>query len=97
MGINWRSDRALVDSLQTVLRGAALGHPEIVVHDIEAHHDGYRLAGAPHNAPFRLRVVKRPGLGYADTDNVPIDVLRRHISADLAADIGALLASGATY
>jgi exodeoxyribonuclease V beta subunit len=97
LGVNWRSDRSLVDSLQTVLLGAALGHPEIVVHDIEAHHDGYRLAGAPHNAPFRLRVVKRPGLGYDDTDNVPIDVLRRHISADLAADIGALLGSGATY
>jgi exodeoxyribonuclease V beta subunit len=97
LGVNWRSDRALVDSLQTVLLGAALGHPEIIVHDVEAHHDGYRLAGAPHNAPFRLRVVKRPGLGYADTDNVPIDVLRRYIPADLAADIGALLGSGATY
>ncbi len=97
LGVNWRSDRALVDSLQTVLRGAALGHPEIVVHDIEAHHAGHRLAGAPRNAPFRLRVVKRSGLGYADTDNVPIALLRRHIPADLAADIGALLHNGATY
>jgi exodeoxyribonuclease V beta subunit len=97
LGVNWRSDRALVDSLQTVLLGAALGHPEIVVHDIEAHHDGYRLVGAPHNAPFRLRVVKRSGLGYADTENVPIGLLRQHIPADLAADIGALLCNGATY
>ncbi|MGH3970618.1 MAG: UvrD-helicase domain-containing protein, partial [Mycobacterium sp.] len=97
LGVNWRSDRPLVESLQTVLRGAALGHREIIVRDVDAHHDGHRLAGAPHNAPFRLRVVKRAGLGYADTDNVPIDVLRRHIPADLAADIGALLSSGATY
>ncbi len=97
LGVNWRSDRPLVDSLQTVLRGAALGHPEIVVHDIDARHDGHRLAGAPHNAPFRLRVVKRAGLGYAGTDTVPINVLRRHIPADLAADIGVLLAGGATY
>ncbi len=97
LGVNWRSDRALVDSLQTVLRGATLGHSEIVVHDIDAHYDGHRLAGAPHNAPFRLRVVKRPTLGYDDTDNIPIDILRRHIPADLAADIGALLAPGATY
>ena len=52
LGVNWRSDKVLVDSLQTVLGGAALGHPEIVVHDIDAHHDGHRLAGAPHNAPF---------------------------------------------
>jgi exodeoxyribonuclease V beta subunit len=97
LGVNWRSDRALVDSLQTVLRGATLGHPDIVVHDIEAHHQGRRLAGAPHPAPFRLRVVKRPTLGYDNTDNVPIDLLRRHIPRDLAADIAALLASGATY
>ncbi|OBA81094.1 exodeoxyribonuclease V subunit beta [Mycobacterium sp. 1164966.3] len=97
LGVNWRSDRALVDSLQTVLRGAALGHPDIVVHEIHARHDGHRLTGAPHDAPFRLRVVKRLALGYDEFDNIPIDVLRRHIPADLAADIGSLLASGATY
>ncbi|OBH04923.1 exodeoxyribonuclease V subunit beta [Mycobacterium sp. E2699] len=97
LSVNWRSDSALVSRLQTVLRGAALGHPEIVVRDIKAHHDGHRLAGAPHNAPFRLRVVKRAGLGFAGTDTIPIGVLRRHIPADLAADIGALLASGATH
>ena len=97
LGVNWRSDKVLVDSLQTVLCGAALGHPEIVVHEIDAHHDGHRLKGAPHNAPVRLRVVKRPSVGYDDTDNIPIDRLRRHIPADLAADIGELLASGATY
>ncbi|EUA52204.1 uvrD/REP helicase N-terminal domain protein [Mycobacterium xenopi 4042] len=45
LGVNWRSDKPLVDSLQTVLQGAALGHSEIVVHDIDAHHDGHRLAG----------------------------------------------------
>ncbi|WP_375481578.1 exodeoxyribonuclease V subunit beta [uncultured Mycobacterium sp.] len=97
LGVNWRSDKALVDSLQTVLCGAALGHPEIVVRDIDAHHDGHRLASAPRNAPFRLRVVRRPSLGYNDTDNIPIDTLRRHIPADLAGDIAALLASDATY
>ncbi|HYB82685.1 MAG TPA: exodeoxyribonuclease V subunit beta [Mycobacterium sp.] len=100
LGVNWRSDKVLVDSLQTVLGGAVLGHPDIVVHDIEAHHEGHRLAGTPHNAPFRLRVVKRHTVGYgavSDTDNIPIDTLRQHIPADLAADIAALLASGATY
>ncbi|OBF91578.1 exodeoxyribonuclease V subunit beta [Mycobacterium sp. 852002-51163_SCH5372311] len=97
LGVNWRSDSALVDSLQTVLRGAALGHPDIVVHEIHARHHGRRLTGAPHDAPFRLRVVKRPALGYDEIDNIPIDILRRHIPRDLAADIGSLLASGATY
>ena len=97
LGVNWRSDKVLVDSLQTVLRGATMGHPEIVVHDIDAHHHGHRLAAAPHNAPFRLRVVRRHTVGYGGTDNIPIDTLRQHIPADLAADIAALLASGATY
>ncbi|BBU24266.1 exodeoxyribonuclease V subunit beta [Mycobacterium xenopi] len=97
LGVNWRSDKPLVDSLQTVLQGAALGHSEIVVHDIDAHHDGHRLAGAPHNAPFRLRVVKRSALGYDPDTLIPIARLRQHIPADLAADIADLLASGATY
>ncbi|MCV7198477.1 exodeoxyribonuclease V subunit beta [Mycobacterium angelicum] len=97
LGVNWRSDKVLVQSLQSVLRGATLGHPEIVVHDIDARHGGHRLAGAPHGQPFRLRIVTRPAVGYEGTANVPIEVLRRHIPTDLAADIAALLASGATF
>ncbi|AWT52333.1 exodeoxyribonuclease V subunit beta [Mycolicibacterium smegmatis] len=94
LGTNWRSDRALVDRLQAVLRGAQLGGPDIVVHDVQAHHQGHRLVGAPRNDPFRLRVVSRkPG----NTRVIPIDQLRRHIGRDLAADIGALLNSGATW
>ncbi|BBX65223.1 RecBCD enzyme subunit RecB [Mycobacterium saskatchewanense] len=95
--VNWRSDKALVDRLQTVLRGATLGHPSIVVREVEAHHAGHRLSGAPRNAPFRLRVVRRHAVGFAGTDNVPIDAVRQHIPGDLAADIAELLASAATY
>ncbi len=94
---NWRSDAALLQRLQVVLRGAQLGDPAIVVDDVEAHHQGHRLAGAPHNDPFRLRVVQRPTLGRSGTANLPIDELRDHIGADLAADVRALLASGATF
>ncbi|OBG79648.1 exodeoxyribonuclease V subunit beta [Mycobacterium sp. E802] len=94
LGTNWRSDSALVDRLQAVLRGAELGGPDIVVHDVQAHHQGHRLAGAPHNDPFRLRVVPRK---RKDTKVIPIAQLRNHIGKDLAADIGALLASGATF
>jgi exodeoxyribonuclease V beta subunit len=94
LGTNWRSDSALVDRLQVVLRGAQLGGSDIVVHDVQAHHRGHRLAGAPHNDPFRLRVVTRKG---KDAKTIPIDRLRTHIGRDLAADIGALLTSGATY
>jgi exodeoxyribonuclease V beta subunit len=97
LGTNWRSDAALVERLQAVLRGAELGDPAIVVHHVDAHHRGHRLEGAPHNHPFRLRVVRRATLRRSGTQNLPIDELREHIGRDLAADIGALLASGATF
>jgi exodeoxyribonuclease V beta subunit len=97
LGTNWRSDAALVDRLQAVLRDAELGNPAIVVHDVEAAHRGHRLVGAPHDDPFRLRVVARSTFGRSGTQNVAIADLRRHIGQDLANDIGALLASGATF
>lgn len=97
LGTNWRSDAALVERLQVVLRGAQLGDAAILVNEVEAHHRGHRLAGAPHNDPFRLRVVPRTALGRRGLANLPIEELRRHIGADLAADIRALLAAGATF
>ena len=97
LGTNWRSDAALIERLQVVLLGAQLGDPAIVVDDVDAYHQGHRLAGAPHNDPFRLRVVQRATLGRSGIQNLPIDELRAHIGADLAADIRALLAGGATF
>lgn len=91
LGTNWRSDGALVSRLQAVLRGAELGDPRIVVHDVDAHHDGSRLSGAPHNDPFRLRVVSRDTFGRDGTKIIPIAELRDYIGRDLAADISALL------
>jgi exodeoxyribonuclease V beta subunit len=97
LSTNWRSDGDLVRRLQVVLKGAELGDPRIVVHEVDAHHAGSRLAGAPHNDPFRLRVVRRETLGRSGTRPLLIDDLRLHIPADMAADIGNLLASGATF
>ena len=97
LGENWRSDGALVDRLQAVLGGAELGDPRIVVHKVEARKAGSRLAGAPSNDPFRLRVVRRETLGRSGTRVVAIADLRTHIPNDLAADIGELLTSGATF
>jgi exodeoxyribonuclease V beta subunit len=97
LGTNWRSDGALVDRLQAVLRGAELGDADIVVRDVDAYHQGHRLSGAPHNDPFRLRVVTRKAHGRSSSRFFPIDALREHIPADLAADIGELLASGAIF
>ena len=97
LATNWRSDGALVAALHTVLGGAELGDPGIVVRDVAAQHVGHRLAGAPHNAPFRLRVVNRAQLGKGPDELIPIADLREHISRDLAADIGELLGSAATF
>ncbi|WP_432936386.1 UvrD-helicase domain-containing protein [Kribbella sp. CA-253562] len=97
LGTNWRSDQPLVDCLQVVLGGARLGHPDIVVHPVAAHHQGSRLAGAPCDAPFRLRVVRREQFGSSSRKSIPMDELRDHIARDLAADIGRLLAAGPAY
>lgn len=94
---NWRSDSALVDRLQVVLQGAELGDPQIAVHEVTAERSGHRLASAPHNDPFRLRVVQRDTLGLGPDAQIPIGTLRVHIPKDLAADIAVLLASAATF
>ena len=96
LGTNRRSDAALVDRLQVVLRGAALGDDRIMVRDVTASRPGSRLAGAPASAPFRLRHVRRQGFKLA-RGLVRADDARRHIAADCAGDIAALLASGATW
>ncbi|GJF10044.1 RecBCD enzyme subunit RecB [Mycolicibacterium cyprinidarum] len=97
LGTNYRSDGPLVDALQAVMRDAQLGDPRIVVRKVEADHKQHRLRGAPHNEPFRLRVVNRDQFGTRPDRVIPIDRLRTHIPRDLAADVGALLASGATF
>ncbi|MGH3361894.1 MAG: UvrD-helicase domain-containing protein, partial [Nocardioides sp.] len=95
--VNWRSDEALLDSLQTVLAGAELGDPRIVVHDVTAHHPGSRLTGAPHGDPFRLRVVRRDQFGKRGEKPLVVGQTRPHIARDLALDVRALLASGAEF
>ena len=97
LGTNWRSDAVLVERLQAVLRGAQLGHERIIVHDVAAHHAATRLANAPSADPFRLRVVSRDTFGRSGTQWLLIDQLRTHISHDMAADIGTLLSSDATF
>jgi exodeoxyribonuclease V beta subunit len=97
LATNWRTDAALVERLQVVLRGAALGDPGIVVRDVAAHHPGSRLAGAPYSSPFRLRLVGRAGFRLSKHGDIPVGDAREHIARDCAADIAALLASGATW
>ncbi len=94
---NYRSDAPLVTRLLKVLSGAALGHDDIVVREVTADRQTHRLAGAPANDPFRLRVVPREVFGIRGTGTIRMDDLRPFIATDLAADVKALLASDATY
>jgi exodeoxyribonuclease V beta subunit len=96
LGTNWRSDTDLVQRLQVVLRGAALGHREIQVRDVEAHHPASRLSGAPHPSPFRLRRVPRRGFRLK-RGLIGAPEARAHIAVDCAADISELLSSAATW
>jgi exodeoxyribonuclease V beta subunit len=93
---NWRSDAPLLDALDTVFAGAALGDPRITVHPVDSAHPGSRLSGAPVDTPFRLRVAARAGLPRTRRDLAVIGPARELVARDAAADIAALLASRAT-
>lgn len=93
LGVNWRSDKPLVDALQVLMAPAELGHPDIVVRDVAAHHAEARLTGA--GAPVRLRVARRHELGERPRSKPPVDRWRAHVVADLAADVKRLLTGDA--
>ncbi|MCL3818985.1 UvrD-helicase domain-containing protein [Aeromicrobium wangtongii] len=95
LSTNWRSDAPLVDALRVTLGGAALGDPRIVVHPVEASQAKSRLSGAPSGAPLRLRVLTRGDFGVTKLVSAP--KARDRIAADLAIDIGELLAAGTTF
>ena len=95
---NWRSDRPLVDALQALMRGVALGDQRIVVHPVAANQETSRLVGAPYADPVRVRQVTGFALGIDNGGNtVPVGEVRKVIAEDLADDIADLLSSGARY
>ena len=99
LGVNWRSDQPLVDGLESLMGGAALGDKQIMVRPVRADHCDRRLssasdpdAGRTWLAPVRLRVVPHD----PESEYLPgVASLRPQIAVDLVADIGALLASDA--
>jgi exodeoxyribonuclease V beta subunit len=93
LATNHRSDAPLVAALQVLTRDVELGDRGIVVHEVGAAHQGSRLTGAPRPVPVRLRRVDGEALGANDKGQVGIAALRRHIAADLASDVAALLAA----
>jgi exodeoxyribonuclease V beta subunit len=104
LGVNWRSDRPLVDALQALTGAAALGDDRIVVRPVEAGHPPARLrvpdtpgGGVHASAPVRLRLARRQELGLGPRARPRIGVWRDHVVADLARDVKRLLTSGATF
>jgi exodeoxyribonuclease V beta subunit len=93
---NWRSDAGLLRALDTVFDGGALGDRRIVVRQVESAHRLPRLAGAPVDTPVRVRVLPRDGLSCSGRGLVLTAEARPRVARDVAADITALLTSGAT-
>jgi len=95
LGTNWRSDADLLRALEHLYGGAALGHPDIVVHPVSAAaaHTHSRLSVAP---PLRVRWLDRTGSGTLGKTGFPaVGALRERIAADLADELVRLLAGGA--
>jgi superfamily I DNA/RNA helicase len=95
LGRNWRSDAALLDALNAVFGGAALGQEQIVVRPVDSAHPHRRLAGTPSDAPLRLRVVRRTQLDQGRGKLPRVDPARELVAADVAADVVRLLEAGA--
>jgi exodeoxyribonuclease V beta subunit len=97
--VNWRSDQGLIDAYDALFGGARLGHEGIVYRRVRAAEANRapRLSGAPDSAPLRLRVVQRddPAIALTRGGSASNASARAHIAQDLAADVTALLASGA--
>ncbi len=75
---NWRSDQPLVDALDELFGGAALGDERIVVRPVEAAEPERKLTDG---APLRIRVLDRAG------GKLFVDGAREQVTADVAADI----------
>jgi exodeoxyribonuclease V beta subunit len=97
---NRRSDQGLLDAYDALFGEARLGHEGIAYRRVRAApaHLMPRLAGAPSDAPLRVRVVRRDEPGIERTPNgfASVDTARAHIARDLAADVVGLLSSNAT-
>ncbi|NMN94509.1 UvrD-helicase domain-containing protein [Antrihabitans stalactiti] len=90
---NWRSDAGLIEALDHLYGGAALGDSAIVVHPVTASITESRV---PTLKPLRLRHVPRAGSGRLGSSGFPtVEALRKRVADDVAADIVALLDSGA--
>ncbi|MCW2605567.1 MAG: exodeoxyribonuclease beta subunit, partial [Frankiales bacterium] len=91
---NWRSDAEVLDGTATLLRGAALGHPDIVVRPVKAGHADRALSeGTP---PVRLRALQRVDLPQTMQGKVSVDGARTAVAVDVAQEVVRLLQADRT-
>ena len=100
LGTNRRSDQPLLDAYDALFENARLGHEGIAYRRVDAPraHREPRLKGAANGAPLRIRILDREQSSVATTQRglATADSARAHVARDVAADIVALLSSGAT-
>jgi exodeoxyribonuclease V beta subunit len=93
LGTNWRSDEGLLRALDHLYGGAALGHKQILVRHVDAHHQTSRLPGRP---PLRLRLLDSADAGPLGRTGYPsMAGLREKVARDVAADVVRLLSCDA--
>ncbi len=100
LGVNRRSDQPLLNGLDALFGQARLGHPGIVYRSVQAApvHRTPRLLGAPSEGALRVRLldVSEPAVVRTPSGFPNAESARAFVARDLAADVVALLNSGAT-
>jgi exodeoxyribonuclease V beta subunit len=99
LGENYRSDRDLLHALDALLDPLLLGHPDIPYRRVKATvtHQRPGLEGAPVEAAMRVRVLAddQPGVQRTTKGKLQKRAAVQWVAEDLAADVAALLCSGA--
>ncbi len=95
LGVNWRSDPALLDALGRLFDGATFGHPDITFVPVHAApgNDGRRLRAASGAAlpALSVRAAVGPDLERGKAGLVVTEKAERAVAADLAGHILDLL------
>ncbi len=92
---NWRSDPLVLRGISALLRGAALGHEQIVVGPVTAGHTQAALGPAVGAKPVRLRVVRRSA--FKGTKDPNVERAREVAARDCASQVVAALGEGREY
>ena len=99
LGVNWRSDEAVLDSLETLLAGVTFGDPAIAFHEVGVPdaHRGRRLevAGVERPPTLELRVAVDPAItrNANNSELLLMDAAYDAVHVDLARYVAGLLAS----